>query len=291
MIDIHAHTSNKELWELHTKSATLDVLEAHAEEYGIDKIVLMATYFPFKGGGLPNHELLRRIEGRDKFLVFASLDAMNNLEQGVKELRELAESRKVHGFKLYPGYQDFHLSDERIFSVFELAAKHGLPVAIHSGDLHHCCPKDLATNKREKCGGRCYIDELGDLSRPREVVVAAERFPEVNFIMCHLSNPFFGELRDVMRQCRNVYTDISGQFTSGSSEDSPEYRLVLVGEIRKFLDLEHGSERLMFGSDFPIQSYEDSVTLVRSLGLTKEVEDKIFHQNAATLLKLEGGMV
>lgn len=289
MIDFHAHTSDKEMWRLHTHSATLDDLERYADKYGIEKIVLMATYFPFKKGGLPNRELLRRIKGRERFLAFGSLDAMNNLYNGIQELRELASSGEIHGIKLYPGYQDFSLSNGSIFPVYEIAAEYGLPVAIHSGELHHCCPKDIATNMRVKCGGRCYIDELGNLARPREVIGAALEFPNVKFVMCHLGNPFFSELRDVMRQCPNVYTDISGQFTSGTTEDYPGYREVLADEMWEFLQLPCGSGRMIFGSDFPIQSYMDSIELVLELGLAKEVEDKIFHNNAAKILNLKEG--
>lgn len=286
MIDIHVHTSDKELWGLHTKSATLDDLEKYAEEHGVEKIVLLATYFPYKKSGVPNHELLRRIGERDKFFIFASLDAMNNLEDGTRELRELAGKGIVKGIKLYPGYQNFRLRDETLFPIYELAAERNLPIAVHSGELHHCCQVDATTGRRERCGGRCYIDEQGDFARPGEVLHAARSFPEVKFLMCHLGNPFFSELRDVMRECPNVYTDTSGQFTSGTDEDSPEYRFILAGEMREFLKLPNGSERVIFGSDFPIQSYEDSIALIKSLRLPKEVEENIFHRNARKLLNI-----
>lgn len=101
----------------------------------------MATYFPFKRGGPYNAELLRRIEGRPLFRMFLSLDAMNNLDHGASELVELVNHRQVAGIKLYPDYQDFRLSNPRVFPVYELAEKNNLPTAIHTGELHHYCPK------------------------------------------------------------------------------------------------------------------------------------------------------
>lgn len=288
IVDIHAHTTEKRLWGLHVESATIGDLENVSGEQNIDKIVLMATYFPFKKSGLTNRELLQKISGKENFLMFASLDAMNNLDDGIKELEEFLAHDQVVGIKLYPGYQNFRLADEKIFPIYELAKDKNIPIAVHSGELHHCRPIDPRTGKREyKCKEKCYIEELGHLSMPREIIVPAKKFKEVKFIMCHLGNPYFQELRDVMAQCSNVYTDISGQFLSGSYEDTAEYREFVVGEIIKFLELGNGSDRLLFGSDFPIQSHKDSIDLIKSLCLEKETEEKIFFRNALKILNIK----
>ena len=118
------------------------------------------------------------------------------------------------------------------------------------------------------------------------MLVAAKRFPEVNFVLSHLGNPYFSELREVMRSCENVYTDISGQFLSASHEDDPEYRRELKTELKKFLEMPNGLERLMFATDFPIQSYKDSIEFVKMLELSKEEEKKVFYGNAKKILKL-----
>lgn len=284
IIDIHAHTTNKELWNLHVKTASLSVLEELMEEHGIEKTVLMATYFPFKKSGIHNPYLFTRIKGNKKFLMFGSLDAMNDLEGGVRELESMAEEGVIVGIKLYPGYQDFRA--EKLFSVYELAEKYSLPVAFHSGELHGCCPKDDHGTREKRCGRICWIEKLGDLARPGELARAAKKFPRVNFIFAHLSNPFFDELREAMKECPNIYTDISGQYVTGSKEDTPEYKQEIIGEIKKFLALENGIDRLLFATDFPIQSHADSIALVKALGLTHDEEQKIFFENAKKLLKL-----
>jgi len=48
IIDIHAHTSRHKLWNLHTASADIADLHQLADRFGIEKIYLMATYFPLK---------------------------------------------------------------------------------------------------------------------------------------------------------------------------------------------------------------------------------------------------
>lgn len=288
IIDMHAHTSNHKLWGLHVSSATLDYLGKMAEERGIDKIVLMATYFPFKGSGLCNEELLRRIGNKKRFLMFGSIDIMNNLVGGINELRRLAEASLISGIKLYPGYQDFDCSDVMVREIYKIAQQSDIPVMFHSGELHHCCQKEEMAKGNFKCGGRyCYLDRLGDLSRPKELSRAIKKFPQVKFILSHLGNPHFGELRDVLRECPNAFTDISGQFVTGSGEDSQEYKDEISKELEKIIEIDGVIDRLMFASDFPIQSYEDSIDIVRSLNLSKDEEEKVFSGNAKKILNLK----
>jgi uncharacterized protein len=285
-IDIHAHTSNNQLWDFHVKTATIADLEALAQQYDINQTVLVATYFPFKKGGLRNRELLKRTADHPQFLVFGSLDAMDKLPEGLQELAELAEAGMIAGIKLYPGYQDFDFGSEAAYPIYKLAKKYGLPVMFHSGELHKCCPKDENQKKEYKCKGNCRIAELQHLARPRSVESAVNKFSSVRFIFSHLGNPYFDEMRSVMERCQNVFTDISGQFVSGSAEDTPEYKKEVVGEIRKFLELPGGIDRILFGTDFPVQSYADSIALVKALNLSKDEEDKIFFKNAARILRL-----
>jgi hypothetical protein len=284
IIDIHAHTTEKMLWGLHTQQAGINDIESQMQEYGVDLVVLLATYFPFKRTGLPNQKLLEKIIGIPYFRMFGSLDAMNNLNEGLKELRFLAEQHTLVGIKLYPGYQDFNPTE--ILPVYELASEFNLPVMFHTGELHHCCPKEERLHQKFRCGyDHCRLETLTELANPSNLGKVAQLFPEVSFIFSHLGNPYFEELREVMRRNPNVFTDISGQFLSGSSEDTPEYRELLRTELLEFLALPSGENRILFGTDFPIQSYADSIALVESLELDSETEQRIFWKNAASLLK------
>lgn len=286
LIDIHAHTSVHKLWELHVESATISDLEKEADSNGVEKIVLMATYFPFKKSGLKNEALLERIKGNEKFLMFGSLDVMNDFAAGLAELKRLADGRLIAGIKLYPGYQDFLASSPAVYPVYQLAEKYRLPVMFHTGELHGCCPHNERAHDHFRCES-CRIERLQYQSRPMQMIGAIQAFPGVDFILSHLGNPYFAELRKVMAEHPNVYTDISGQFVSGSEEeDTPEYRREIVGEIKKIIALPHGIDRLLFGTDFPIQSYRDSIDLIKALGLAKSDEQKIFHDNAVKILHL-----
>jgi uncharacterized protein len=209
---------------------------------------------------------------------------MNDFAAGIAELRMMAEAKLIAGIKLYPGYQDFHPGKMAMFPLYELAAEFKLPVMLHGGELHACCRrKDRLAGKRH-CE-ICWIEKLQHLSRPEVMANAFAYFPEVDFVVSHLANPYFDELRSVMNTYQNVFTDLSGQFVSGrSDDDTPEYRQLIVEELKKFIALPNGIDRLLFATDFPIQSYEDSISIVKALGLTAEEEEKIFYANAYRLL-------
>lgn len=285
LIDMHAHTTDKKLWGLHSPSATLEDLMQSAKQHQVGKTVLLATYFPFKGTGLPNQELLSRVGQNQQFLVFGSLDVMNNLEAGVKELRQLLQARMIVGIKLYPGYQDFQ-TIERVVPVLQLAREFTVPVMIHTGELHYCCPKEQRDSGQGKCGSICWIDRLQWQAEPQWLAQMPRRFPDVRFIFSHLGNPYFDQLIEVMRELPNVYTDISGQFLSGTSEDTAAYLAAICEKVEQFLAVPGVEDRLLFGTDFPIQSYASSIEIVDRLKVTERVKEKIRWQNAAKLLNL-----
>lgn len=273
IIDIHAHTSSQKLWGLHTEDASIAAIEKNMAEYGIETTVLMPTYFHFKGTGVHNMDLMQRIEGHSGLKMFGSIDLMENAEQGLKELEQLASEKKIIGIKLYPGYQDFRLSGKDAYGVYEIAVHYSLPVAVHTGDLHRCC-------RTNKCG-ICRLEELEPLAHPFELEPAAKAFPSVNFIACHMSNPEFGPLFETMGRCRNVYTDISGQFKTGSRDDTPEYRQVVSSQIQRFFDAY--PERICFASDFPIQSVKTSLELASRVDFHGN-SDLFFYKNAKKIM-------
>lgn len=282
IIDIHAHTSKHLLKSLHTKNADISDIEHYAKTFGIDRIYLMATYFPLKKSGLTNFDLLERVKDNKLFGCFGSINLENNIDEGIKELDSLAKDDLIEGIKLYPGYQNIDISSSLLYPIIWTAARYQLPIAIHMGELHHCCPRDSIN----KCGNiKCELDNRKYLSHPIQLLKLAKTFQGINFIASHLGNPFFETLKLIMKDCHNVYTDISGQFISGSYEDTSEYKEYIIKQIKSFIEIDGAIERIMFGTDFPIQSYKDSLKLISDLGLSKEKENMILSGNAKRILR------
>ena len=62
-----------------------------------------------------------------------------------------------------------------------------------------------------------------------------------------------------------------------------------IGKIREILKktISDRPGKVIFGSDWPMCKIEDHIKLVKSLGLSKNVEDKIFSGNVAKIYKLK----
>jgi uncharacterized protein len=282
IIDVHVHTSDNKMRGLHTADASLRAIERHMLMSNIESGLVLATYFPFKKRGLCNEDLLVRLSDYPRLRAIGSLDVTGDLAAGIRELDDLARAGMIMGIKLYPGYQNFSMDSSKAMLVLELARAHGLPVTIHSGELHHCCSAKRRAGNDLRCGNAfCWIDRLGDLAHPQAMESAVSAFPDVLFVIAHMGNPHFEALRKLMQYYPNVVTDISGQFVSATDEDSPEYREEILGEMMRFLvDVPNGFQRLMFGSDFPIQSFADSIWLVEHLKVTDRVKYDIYRGNA-----------
>lgn len=54
----------------------------------------------------------------------------------------------------------------------------------------------------------------------------------------------------------------------------------------KSLISRHGVDKILFASDSPWSDISGDVNIIKSYGLTKETEDKIFYKNAKALLSL-----
>ena len=106
------------------------------------------------------------------------------IERGLK-------SGQYSCIKIYLGYVHQYAYDKNYEPAYQLAEKYHVPVVFHTGDTD---------SKRAKLK---YAD-------PLTVDEVAVDHPNVNFIICHLGSPWFGDCMEVVYKNKNVYTDISG---------------------------------------------------------------------------------
>ena len=190
-------------------------------------------------------------------------------EPAVRETVETWERvRDLVAIKLYPGYQSFYPHDARLHPVYEFAHKSGIPVMIHQGDT---------------------LDPNGQLkyARPLEADEVAVRFRDVRFVLCHLGNPWVEELAEVVYKNSNVYTDTSGLLANPAM---PYYR-EMVGRAQRRLTnaiaAMGDAHRVLYGSDWPLESIETAVGLITGLDLPAEDKDLILGGNARALFRID----
>lgn len=164
----------------------------------------------------------------------------------------------ARGLKLHPTIQRISLTDKRTFDAVEAFAPHKLPVLFHCGISSYYLGKERS-KENPQYGAIGYAKEL------------VEAFPNVSFIAGHAGLFEVDDVMAVLGDHKNVWVDTSFQ--------PPEI-------IRKLIKT-FGPEKVLYGSDWPFGSRLTSIKSVKQACKgDKELERKIFFENAAELMKL-----
>ncbi len=199
------------------------------------------------------------------------LDSFSGYRDDLKRTLDLVEQNLNRdtcvGIKLYPGYNFQYVYDAVYGPLYELAERYAKPVAVHTGatafsgaKLKYCHPLTL--------------DE------------AAAAFPRVQFVMCHLGNPWITDAAAVISKNPNVSADLSGLL-----EGKPNMPALLreqagyIGHIRTWLGYMNAYDRLMFGTDWPLANMESYIEFAARL-VPERYHKDLFAGNARRIYGL-----
>lgn len=170
------------------------------------------------------------------------------------ELRRIKEAG-LKGVKFHPDYQDFFVDDKNMEEVYRLCEQLELVVAFHAGvdpyspQVVHCRPESLGH--------------------------VADSFPNLKIIAAHMGGMHLHE--DVLNYLvgkKNVYFDTAFA-TNTHTADSLE-KLIRA----------HGTDKILFATDFPWSTTQKELALLESTTLTESEKDAICWDNAAALLHI-----
>lgn len=186
----------------------------------------------------------------------------------VRECVALAKRRReeVKGFKVRLGYVPFY-PDDKVFSpLYDYAESEDLPVMFHTGDtglpdasLRHAHPLNL--------------DSLSNVRASMKVVV------------CHMGNPWIEDAAELVYKHRNVYADISGLFVVGAKY-SRDYMTVLAERVSRAIYFAGSAEKFLFGTDYPVETYDSALSFVRMLKLRSDDYDRILWSNSKKVFRV-----
>lgn len=191
-----------------------------------------------------------------------------NLGDGAPDLAG-TEARLTSGdviaLKLYPGYQHFYPTDAVCEPIYEMAARHKVPVMFHSGDT---------------------FTKLGKLkySHPLHLDEVAVDNPDMKMVVCHLGNPWFRDTAEIIYKNENVRADISGLIL-GRLE--ARFERWLADQVRDLLLYAGDPEDLLFGTDWPLVDMAPYLHFVKALDLSEEHEEMLLNGNAREWFDLD----
>ena len=170
----------------------------------------------------------------------------------------------LHGVKLHPDMQKFHVDDRKAYPIYELCAEYGLPILMHMGDPRF------------------------DYSHPDRLYRVLSDFPTLTVVAAHMGGwANWDYACERLSDFQNLYVDTSSSMATPAKEYgiqpyveslSPDHTAAL---IRKW-----GAEKVLFGSDYPMWSQEADLEAFFAMGLTEEENRMILSENARRVFSI-----
>lgn len=166
---------------------------------------------------------------------------------GIGAETERIISLGLRGIKLHPDFQHFNVDDPKAYPIYE-AAEGRLPILFHVGDNRY------------------------DYSSPKRLYNVMKRFPKLTIIGAHLAGWTKWDEAAELFSGGVIYADLSSSLYAMTPEHAAEL-------IRKI-----GTNRVMFGTDYPMWSAVEELERFRRLPLTAAEQQDILYRNALRLL-------
>ena len=229
-------------------------LVAQAKSGRVSRILLSATAFP--GSTSTNDVVAGVVEAAPDLLVgCASVDP----REGIKAVRALRQSVRVLGFrglKILPYLYEKPPNHAIYFPLYAACIEEGIPALILTGHT--------AVQRASEPGRPHHLDEV------------ALHFPELTIIAGHAGFPWTQELIALAWKHDNLYIDTSGH--------RPKY---FPPELVRYMD-SYGRHKVLFGTGYPLMSYEDALDDLPELGLKPKTRRAFLHENATNIWGWQG---
>jgi predicted TIM-barrel fold metal-dependent hydrolase len=264
IIDCHVHLNNYHEDTVESIDARLEELERSMRRNRVDQAMILTSY-KVSPGRPSTQRVAEAIRDRPHLRVVAGLNFHTFDPAELADLAPQVTQGLVRGLKLYPGYQPFYPADPHWAPAYAFAAEHRIPVMIHSGDTY-------SPQGKVKYSHPLHVDD------------AAVDFPDVQFLICHLGNPWIRDCMEVVYKNANVHTDISGLVLGNFSDRFERYMRKQFQEM-----LLYGVEpaKVLYGTDWPISSMETYLAFMQELALPAAERRGIMADNAIKLFGLD----
>ena len=157
----------------------------------------------------------------------------------------------LKGVKLHPDFQQFALNEDRALEIGKIVEKGNVPILIHCGDFRY------------------------NYSNPDQLKPFLDEFPNLTVIGAHFAGwSIWQEATEKLAGTPNLYVDLS----SSLYDLSPEIALELIHK--------YGSDRVLWGTDYPMWDSVSEMEYFNKLDLTQKERSQILYENAAKILKL-----
>lgn len=260
IIDCHAHIYPEKICEKATASISTFYEDApmkwngraselitSGSKIGVTHYVVHSTATKPQQVESINNFILENISQHKEFIGFGTIHP--DYENPETELKRIKDSG-IKGIKLHPDFQHYQADSESMDNIYEILTALKMPVLIHAGDYRF------------------------DWSGPKRILNLITKHPNLILIAAHMGGYTEWEASSELLVGKNVFFDISSTFWK------------LPVETVKDMILRHGSNKVLWGSDFPMWDHEGELEQFNKLNLNSEDRENILSKNAKQLLGL-----
>ncbi len=280
IIDVSVHLSDQSAkaaqadWDrpllnrVHTKHTfgsdpiSVDEQIKHMDAAGITAALLVATKVGragLKGSWRVDPEVVLAATKKypKRFFGLVGIDPFTGMT-GVKELEKYVVDHGFVGAHVIPHWFGMSPDDERLFPFYAKCLELDIPIQIHIGSALIHTPSQ----------------QLVSLGSPNSLDEIAYTMPFLKMVATNSGWPWVEELVSASNKHENIYVVV---------DKHPVANLgwPLLNYIQSW-----GTNRVLFGADFPSRKYEEVLAEIDSLNLPDKAKPRLFAQNAIDLYKL-----
>ena len=203
----------------------------------------------------------RHVDGVNRFVArckaegffgFGTVHPDVSVEQNMASLR----ANEVRGVKLHTLFQGFALNDPRMYELYEAFGSEIVVIA-HVGS-----------------GGDRAANQRGTPAMIRDIV---KTFPALRLVCCHFGGYHQLDDAEALLLGLDIYLETSWP---------PSLAEIAPSRVREIIS-KHGSDRIVFGSDWPMADPAAEIAAVKALGLRDDAVEDILGRNFLRLLAAE----
>ena len=250
----------------HGQGTVADLL-AVGEAAGCDGYVIQSV------ASTPHH-----VESINRFIATAiseaesqghsgKLTGLGTLHPDHPDLKGAVEdilSHGLHGVKLHPDMQKFHIDDEHAYPIYELCVEYDLPILMHMGDPRF------------------------DYSHPDRLYRVMRDFPTLTVVGAHMGGwANWDYACERLSDFQNLYVDTSSSMATAVKDYGIEPHVTsLTPEHTASLIRRWGAEKVLFGTDYPMWPQADDLAVFFEMGLSEAENRMILSENAKRVFRI-----
>jgi predicted TIM-barrel fold metal-dependent hydrolase len=243
-----------------TEGQSVEALIEEMDVAGVDRLILSS--FHYKGEWvLRNEEVAELVKQHpDRFIGAGTVNIMQKPMEVAAQIEHMVKELKLCCIRLEPymygdGTTGLAPNDKHYWPVYMKCSELGVAVAIQVGHTGPLLPSE--------CGRPIYLDEV------------ALAFPDLVILGCHVGQPWHEEMMILAWKHPNVYLETSAR----GPRQWPDS---LVDFAKRW-----GQDKLIWGTDYPLLSFDRTLTELEDLGVTPEIYKKLVRDNVVKALKLD----